>query len=124
MHPAIKENGFKYWEYILCYVDDALCISHKPNKVLKGIANKFMLKDDKMTEPDVYLGAEISKMDNEQGHVSWIMSSDKYCATMVKNVEDALQNKGLRLPSKCAMPLQSRYKPELDCTGELISDGI
>lgn len=24
MRPAIKGNGFKYWEYVLCYVDDLL----------------------------------------------------------------------------------------------------
>jgi Reverse transcriptase (RNA-dependent DNA polymerase). len=83
MRPAIKEDEFKYWEYILCYVDDVLCVSHKPDKVLKGIASKFKLKDDKMAEPDVYLGADISKMDNEQGHECWAMSSDKYCAAMV-----------------------------------------
>jgi hypothetical protein len=124
LRPAIKENGFKYWEYILCYVDDVLCISHKPDKVLQGIASKFKLKDDKMAEPDVYLGAEISKMDNEQGHECWAMSSDKYCAAMVKNVEDVLQKKGLRLPSKCTTPLQSGYKPELDCTGELKAEGL
>ena len=28
MRPAMKDNGFKYWEYILCYVDDVLTISH------------------------------------------------------------------------------------------------
>jgi hypothetical protein len=77
-----------------------------------------------MAEPDVYLGAEISKMDNEQGRECWAMSSDKYCAAMVKNVEDVLQKKGLRLPSKCTTPLQSGYKPELDCTGELKADGL
>ena len=47
MRPAIKDSGFKYWEYILCYVDDVLSISHKPERALKGIASKFKLKDDK-----------------------------------------------------------------------------
>ena len=31
LRPAIKEkDGFKYWEYVLCYVDDALCINENP----------------------------------------------------------------------------------------------
>ena len=38
MRPAIKQNGFIYWEYILCYVDDVLSISEKPDNALKGIA--------------------------------------------------------------------------------------
>lgn len=124
MRPAIKEDGFKYWEYLLTYVDDCLCVSHSPEKVLKGIASKFKLKDDKMEEPDIYLGASLSKMTNEEGRECWAISSDKYCAAMVKNVEDVLEKKGLRLPSKCVTPLRSGYKPELDCTGELKADGL
>ena len=31
LRPAIKEDGFKYWEYVLCYVDDILAISEKPD---------------------------------------------------------------------------------------------
>ena len=124
MRPAIKENGFKYWEYLLTYVDDCLCISHAPDKVLTGIAGKFTLKDNKMDEPEMYLGASLSKMTNEENHECWAMSSDKYCAAMIKNVEDVLEKKGLRLPSKCITPLRSGYKPELDCTGELKADGL
>ena len=35
--PAIKEDGFEYYEYVLCYVDDILAISHKARDVLKAI---------------------------------------------------------------------------------------
>ena len=28
LRPAVKPDGFEYYEYILCYVDDVLCISH------------------------------------------------------------------------------------------------
>ena len=67
IHPAMKPDGFKYWEYILCYVDDILCVSHDPHKTMKLIQNKFKLKDDKMEPPDNYLGATISTMDNIHG---------------------------------------------------------
>jgi Reverse transcriptase (RNA-dependent DNA polymerase). len=126
MRPAIvKENVFRYWEYVLCYVNDVLSISHKPENALKGIQMKYKLKGDKMAEPETYLGAQLSKMDNEQqGDECWTMSSDSYCAAMVKNVEERLQKEGLRLPSKCGTPLQQGYKPELDCTAELKADGM
>ena len=52
------------------------------------------------------------------------MSLDKYCASAVKNVEECLNKKGLRLQNKCVTPLQSGYKPELDDTPELKSDGM
>jgi hypothetical protein len=124
LRPGIKEDGYKYWEMILCYVDDVLAISDNPEKTLKGIQSKFKLKDDKMEVPDTYLGADLSEMDNEDGDICWAMSSDKYCQALVKNVEDVLSKKGLRLPSKCFTPLKHGYKPELDCTGELKADGL
>ena len=56
--PAIKEKyGFKYWEYVLCYVDYVLCISDKPSHTMRGIQTKFKFKNDKMEKPEVYLGA-------------------------------------------------------------------
>ena len=124
MRPAVKENGFQYWEYILCYVDDVLSISHKPSATMKGIQAKFKLKNDKMEKPDIYLGAELSTLDNEHGDSCWAMPSDKYYAAMVKNVEASLAITGLRLPSKCVTPITHGYRPELDCTGELKAEGL
>ena len=38
LRPDIKEKyGFKYWEYVLCYVDNVLCISKNPMHTMKGI---------------------------------------------------------------------------------------
>jgi len=36
----------------------------------------FKLKDDKMEEPEMYLGADLSKMNNEDGDECWAMSSE------------------------------------------------
>ena len=127
MKPALKANGDTYWEYVLCYVDDVLAIHEDPRITLGLIMKKkFKLKNDKMDEPEMYLGAELSKMDNEDGDTCWSMSSDKYCSAMVANVEETLSRQGLRLPSQrqCQTPLSSGYKPELDCTCELKADGV
>ena len=43
---------------------------------------------------------------------------------MVKNVEDSLGKKGLRLPFKCDLPIRHSYKPETDCTAELGAEGL
>ena len=47
---------------ILCYVNDFLSIFHDAMKTMKGIQHKFKLKDDKIAEPDNYLGTGLSKM--------------------------------------------------------------
>ena len=124
LRPGIKEDGSTYWEMILCYVDDVLAINEDPKRILERIQNKFKLKDNKMEEPETYLGADLSRMDNEDGDISWGMSSDKYCQSLLTNIEEVLSKKGLRLPSKCITPLQGGYKPELDSTCELKADGL
>ena len=82
------------------------------------------MKDDKIEEPDIYLGASLSRMNNDTGKACWAISSDKYCATAVANVTEVLSKKGMRLPSKCLTPLANGYRPELDVTPELKADGV
>ena len=91
---------------------------------MKGIQSNFNLKDDKMEKPDVCLGAVLSTMDNYQGEEFWATSSNKYCATMVKNVEETLANKCLRLPTKCNLPTKHGLRQEMYCTGELKAGGL
>ena len=124
MKPAVKPNGFKYWEYILCYVDDIIHVNFDPLPTMKAIQSKFKFKNDKIEEPDMYLGASMTKMFNSEGNECWAMSSDSYCAALVKNVESVLDKKGLRLPARCVTPLKCGYRPELDCTHELKKDGL
>jgi len=76
MRPAIREDVFKYWECVLCYVDDLLAISDDPIRIMKGIQSKFSLKDDKMEKPENYLGADMSEVYNVEGDLCWAMSSD------------------------------------------------
>lgn len=59
MRPKVKPNGDKYWEYVLCYVDDILCISHEPQVVMVYLASKYTLKKGSVKETDAYLGAEV-----------------------------------------------------------------
>ena len=76
--PAVKPDGFEYYEMILCYVDDVLSISHDAMKTMKEIQHKFKLKDDKIAEPENYLGTGLSKMVTANGCKCWSMSPEKY----------------------------------------------
>ena len=57
LRPAVKPDGQEYYEYIFCHVDDILTISHKATQVLEDIQVVLKLKDDKITPPEIYLGA-------------------------------------------------------------------
>ena len=123
LRPAVKPNGKKYYEYILTYVDDVLGVSHNPD-MLKCIGLHFKLKKDKIAEPEMYLGANMTKMVNKESVECWAMSSDDYCSAAVINVEKVLSDKGMRLPSKCRTPIIHGYRPELDATAEMKGDDI
>ena len=98
---ATKEDGFKYYEMVLNYVDDVISISKYPMKVIEGIKATFELKGDKAETPDMYLGGSIAVAETANGTKCWTLSSEKYVKAAVANVEGALSKKGLRLPSKC-----------------------
>ena len=120
--PAVKEDSFEYYEYVLCYVDDILAISHKARDMLKAIQTIFKLKDDRIEPPDMCLGATLSIMEDD-GIQGWCMSSDKYIKAAVENVEQELARANQRLPSKCRTPMTVGYRPERDVSAELTSEG-
>ena len=78
LRTACKPCGEKYYEYVLCYVDDLLAISVSPDVIMKSIQEQFKLKGDKYGPPTDYLGAQLSVMANVNGTKCWTQSSDKY----------------------------------------------
>ena len=121
--PAVKEDGFEYYEYDLCYMDDILAISHKVKDALKAVQAIFKLKDDKIEPLDMYLGATLSVMEDD-GVQGWCMTSDKYVKAALENVEQELARVNQRLPSKCMTPMTTGYHPERDVSAELTSVGV
>lgn len=69
MRPAVKADGFEYYEeMILCYVDNILCICHNPPmKTMMRIKDRFALKNDEVKTPSAYLGSTLERMTNENG---------------------------------------------------------
>ena len=103
LRPAVKPDGQEYYEYILCYVDDILTISHKATQVLEDIQVVFRLKDNKIAPPEIYLWVQLKKM-TVGTHDGWALSSDKYIKVALDTVEKSLADAGKRLPSKCKTP--------------------
>jgi hypothetical protein len=124
LRPAVKPDGFEYYEYILCYVDDVRCILHNSMKSMKRIQEDFKLKDNKIAEPDVYLGASLAKMTLENGKTCWMMSPELYVKATVTNDEESLAKDGKRLESRCVTPFSSKYAPWLETSPELKADGV
>jgi len=116
---AHKDSGEPYYEMVLCYVDDLLHISHKPNVFMEELSTIYRLKDGYST-PKRYLGASVGKMSLEGGE-SWYLSCDEYVHSAVQNLEAELDkaNKKLRGTKSSKRPYPTSYRPELDDSEEL-----
>ena len=121
MWPAITENKHKYYEYILCDVDDILCMSVNAKGVMEQIQNKFKFKKDNIAEPNSYLRAKLQKKQISGLDIDsmWTISSYDYIKAAVKTVEETIEKKRWKLPSKADTPMASNYEPELDGSPEL-----
>jgi hypothetical protein len=43
LQPAVKDTGEKYYEYVLCYVNDVLCGSERPQKEMECLSEVYTL---------------------------------------------------------------------------------
>jgi hypothetical protein len=60
MRPAVKVDGSKYYEYVLC-IDGILVVSERPKRIIEGLEAKYVLKAGSVGELTTYLGAKVSK---------------------------------------------------------------
>jgi hypothetical protein len=118
IRPAVKPDGFEYYEMVLVYVDDIFAIAHSPTKTLEQIQEEFKFKNDEIALPDMYLGSKL-EFQFFNGVKCWTMSSDKYINAAIENVETKLKLQDRSLPKKAETPMLSNYRPEEDMTAEL-----
>jgi hypothetical protein len=115
---------------LFVYTDDILITSHQCDTIADGIDNHYKIKPESRKAPEIYLGADVAKVQTAGGHEVriWSTSSKTYVQNAVKVVENLLIEDGkdmqLRSPSKAKNPLPSNYRPEVDITTELDSDLI
>ena len=121
MRKAVKpSDGTEYWEYVLLYVDDALCVSHRPKEVLeKEIGKYWIMKPNSVGPPKLYLGNKVSQVKLDNGVLAWSFSSSQYVQSAIANVERHLKNKNESLPKKASAPFSTNYRPEIDVSSTL-----
>ena len=120
--PMVRPNdGFKYYAYMLLYVDDVLCINHDANAALYELDHYFMMKKGSIGDPDMYLGSKLCQVQLDNGVWAWSISSSKYVQEAVKNVEPWLAKDcaGSKLKKRATAPWPIGYVSELDTTKEL-----
>ncbi len=115
-------DNFRYYAYILCYVDNILCVHHNLMSVLNLINGYMPLKPSSVGDPDIYLGAKLKMTQLDNGIWAWGLSPSKYVTQAVKNCAKHLTyklNNHFRLPQQADNPFPYDYCPELDLSEPL-----
>ena len=60
-------NAVTHYEMILVYVDDILIFSKDPRVIMNQLGEFYELKPESVKEPDLYLGANIEKIQVKDG---------------------------------------------------------
>jgi hypothetical protein len=87
------DGNVRYYAYILCYIDDILCIPHNPTSVLNEIKGFLPQKPNSVEDPDIYLGAKLEQTQLPNGVWAWGLSPSKYVAQAVKKCQTHLTEK-------------------------------
>jgi len=124
--PATKQSREKYYEYIFVYIDEILVLSIAPDEIIKTIGQSYRLKENSVSQPKTYLGAEIKQFrdPNQPAVEMWSMSADKYLKEALWNLEYDLAKANMRLPTKVSTPLSHKYCPEMDVSPLLDADHV
>lgn len=118
------QDGFKYYAYIVAYVDDLLVCHMDPLPLIQRIGSDFRLKDE-TDDPKIYLGSDICKdtFTNEDGEDQhcWDMGADNYVKEALRVCDALMKRHNLKFTSTRRHGRKSpfschQYRPELDTT--------
>ena len=115
IRAASKPDGTEYYEFLLTYVDDCLCVSAKPEETMNVLGRIYDLKDT-VKPPERYLGANIKRWQLPDGRECWAMSGKDYVKNAVNICKGMLAEDGLVLKTGkgTERPMPKTYRPELD----------
>ena len=76
MRPAKRQDGSRYWEYVLLYTDDCLVFSENGEAGLRNkIGKYFELKGESIGLPETYLGCILREVECKNSTHAWTFSS-------------------------------------------------
>ena len=120
------DDNVRYYAYILCYVDDILCIHHNAMSVLNQINSYLPLKPTSVGDPDIYLGAKLKETQLPNGIYAWGLSPSKYVNQAVKNCQTHLTEKlndKYKIPTRADNPFPTDYCVDTDVSEPLDDEG-
>ena len=87
MKREFKPNGYPYYTYMICYVDDLLHICFKPKEDMGALNMIYWLKEG-FGPPEQYLGVNVEKAQLKYGHVVWSTNCLDYLKSLIENADN------------------------------------
>ena len=119
------ENSTAYYKYMLVYVDDVLHLAKDTQEDMWKLNQAYQLREG-FGPPYIYLGADIDKVELQDGKMFWSMNCAEYLRGSIKKVDLVLEGNKVVLKSfgdgKCPYP--SSYRPYFEVTNELDAEFI
>ena len=79
MKELVKPSDrFRYYSYVLTYMDNILVMHYDAMTPLNAINYYFKMKPESMGDPNIYLGVKLCKCTMLNGVMCWSLSSRKY----------------------------------------------
>ena len=114
--PEVREEDkFKYYSYVLLYVDDCLCIHHSAEEEPYKFDKFFKMKAGSTGDPDIYFGAKVKPMKTNNGVTAWEISPSKYVNKAINNCEKWIQENMAEHKHSCraSNPFPTDYDSDL-----------
>ena len=120
MRRDFKPNRNPYYTYMLCYVDDLLQIGFNPKEDMDELNMIYWLKEG-FVSPERYLGANVEKVQLNDGRVVWSTNCVNYLKSAIEDVDNSLRvhKTALKNYGDGHRPYSSSFRSELDATEEL-----
>ena len=122
MKPAVPPgDGFRYYPYVLTYVDEILVMHNDAMTTLNQTNHFFKMNPESMGDLDIYLGGKLRLFMMNNGVERWSLLSSKCMQEAVRNgkIQWNVTYPGIKLPQRAATPFVKDYLPELNISEEL-----
>jgi hypothetical protein len=109
------QSAGMHYDMLIVYVNNILVLAKEPRITMDKLGKLYKLKPESVHNPDVYLRANMEKVQLPSGRVEWALGSQSYVENAV-NVVEALLTKNdpmARLKTTAQNPFPSGYKPSL-----------
>jgi hypothetical protein len=82
----IRSAGMDY-DMVLIYVDNVLVFAKEPKVIMNELGKSYELKPESVNKSDIYLGANVEKVQLPNDKVEWSMGSKMYVKNVIRVVE-------------------------------------